>query len=211
RKVVCRDLVAVLARQCGFRQRFHCAGFGKVISALADDSMPALPRARLPRLASSVRDLLSSGGDLRAEGDWVKSILNSGEMELWRSMAPVDRHHGLRVACGLTRRLAGSRHADDPRWIAAALLHDVGKTTAALAPVHRAFAAIVGRIVTIRTATRWASHGTDGIGRIGRYLLHGQLARMRSGRPAAATKRHRGPRFIKLSFIDKSERSRCSI
>jgi len=153
--------------------------------------MPALPRARLPRLASSVRDLLSSGGDLRAEGDWVKSILNSGEMELWRSMAPVDRHHGLRVACGLTRRLAGSRHADDPRWIAAALLHDVGKTTAALAPVHRAFAAIVGRIVTIRTATRWASHGTDGIGRIGRYLLHGQLGahaiRAAGGRDEAAS------------------------
>ncbi len=162
-----------------------------MISPLADGSMPALPRARPSRLASSVRDLLFHGRNLRAEADRVKSILNSGEMELWGSMAPVDRYHGLRVALALTRRLAGSRHADDPRWIAAALLHDVGKTAAALTPIHRAFAAIVGRIVTISTAREWASHGADGIGRIGRYLLHGQLGaqaiRAAGGRDEAAS------------------------
>jgi HD superfamily phosphohydrolase YqeK len=85
----------------------------------------------------------------------------------------------VRVARRVERRLAETVHGSDSRWTAAALLHDVGKTDAGLAPLERAVATLASRVVDSGTARRWTARENGFRRRIGSYLLHGEIgARM---------------------------------
>jgi len=135
----------------------------------------ALPNARLSLLIQRFREALHAENSGTIGSGWVQSKLTPGEMKLWESMARVDQIHSLRTAKEVELRLADSIFAIDSRWLAVALLHDVGKLNAAQAPHERALAALLGRMVSIRTATDWASSPLDRVGRIGRFLIHGAL------------------------------------
>ena len=77
----------------------------------------------------------------------------------------------------------------DPRWLAAALLHDVGKLDAGLGVVGRSVATVLGAIAGSTRVDRWAL--TSGFRRRAAwYLRHDErgAARIRAvgGRPEAA-------------------------
>lgn len=95
---------------------------------------------------------------------WAHDLLRDGERDLWQRMPRADRKHAAGVAREVARRLGG----DATRAVlAAALLHDVGKTETGLGTLARVAATLVGR----RRAERW--HGRGGVrGRFARYARH---------------------------------------
>ena len=164
----------------------------------AAGSEASLPRATFPELvrraAVAARTVRSGPADL----NWVREILTPEEHDLWSRQSPFDQDHGVQVARRVERRLATTRHANDPRWIGAALMHDVGKTQAGLTPLERALATVAGRIVGLEAARRWAA-GRGLRSRIGAYLTHGEIGarmiRAAGGRPeiAAWAEVHQSP------------------
>jgi HD domain len=120
---------------------------------------------------------------------WVQSILEPGELTLWRELPNHDRRYSIRVAKQVEAGLAGTEHAGESRWLAAALLHDVGKLDAGLGVVGRSVATVVGASAKKARIDLWTSR--PGFrGRVGRYLRHDErgAARIRSvgGRDEAA-------------------------
>jgi len=97
---------------------------------------------------------------------WVESVLTPEELALWRLLPGYDRRYSIRVARHVERLLVRTPFADDPRWPAVALLHDVGKLDSALGVVRRALATVAG---AVRPATRRSA------GRFGRYLRHDEI------------------------------------
>jgi hypothetical protein len=113
--------------------------------------------------------------------EWVAGILEPAELALWRSLPNHERRYTIRVAKLVEARLAGTEYAGQPRWLAVALLHDVGKLDSGLGLAGRVIATAAGAI---------APRLRRSPGRIGRYLRHDELGaeRIRSvgGRDEAA-------------------------
>lgn len=87
---------------------------------------------------------------------WVRGRLLETEWALFLRLARTDQEHHLRVA----RRFLSRFDLEPPReWVAAALLHDVGKVDVGLGTFGRVFA----------TVWPW---GRSGEGRLGRYHRH---------------------------------------
>ncbi|MCC6340377.1 MAG: hypothetical protein KJ056_06425 [Acidimicrobiia bacterium] len=133
-----------------------------------------------------------------ADEAWAARALEPGERTLWVRLGDRDRRHLVGVARRVEVALTGTPHAGDPRWIAAALLHDAGKVEAGLGVAGRVVATLAGVAAPRRTRT-WA--GRPGYrGRIGRYLLHpdigARLVREVGGRPEVAVwaEVHQDPR-----------------
>jgi hypothetical protein len=162
-------------------------------------SEASLPRATLPELAR--RALVAARAARSGDADlaWVREVLTPAEHDLWSTQSRFDQDHVVQVARRVERRLAATLHADDPRWVGAALMHDVGKAHAKLTTLERALAALAGRMIRLETARRWAGSGGL-IGRIGAYLTHGEIGagmiRAAGGRPeiAAWAEVHQRPR-----------------
>lgn len=76
------------------------------------------------------------------------AVLDPGLLLLFRAMAPADQAHGVRV-------LRALRESDetDPDLLAAALLHDVGKSSHRLPGWQRALAVLAGRLLPALTAS----------------------------------------------------------
>ena len=91
---------------------------------------------------------------------WVASVLRPSELVLWSRLPNHDRRYSIRVA----RRVA--HELRDDRWVAVALLHDVGKLDAELGVVGRSLATVAGYV---RPKMRRSS------GRFGRYLRHEEI------------------------------------
>jgi hypothetical protein len=121
---------------------------------------------------------------------WVAGVLTPAELRLWERQPGHDRRHTVEVARRVERALEGGPHGGDPRWLACALLHDVGKLAAGLG--------IPGRVVA--TLFAQAAGGPDGLAdweerrglrrRIALYARHGEIGgdmiRMAGGREDAA-------------------------
>jgi hypothetical protein len=108
---------------------------------------------------------LRPGGPPATEVAWVQGQLLSGEAALWAAMPGPDRRHSAAVA----RRVVADLGDEAARpVVAAALLHDVGKTTVGLRTPGRVLATLVAGVVGHERASA-------GAGRIGRYLHHDQL------------------------------------
>ncbi|MFZ9481895.1 MAG: hypothetical protein ACO3AV_03280 [Ilumatobacteraceae bacterium] len=75
-----------------------------------------------------------------AEVQWAFGHLQSREASLWSSMAVQDRRHSLQVA----RRFVAAEPGATQAEVAAALLHDVGKSVAGLGTLGRVVATIIG-------------------------------------------------------------------
>ncbi|MEJ5255149.1 MAG: hypothetical protein WHS89_07355 [Acidimicrobiales bacterium] len=129
--------------------------------------------ARTPHLVRRFFGSLWPGGPRRGDAEWVEEVLLPAERELWRRMCNADRRHAVRVAREVQATLGAA--ATRP-VLAAALLHDVGKTDANLRTYGRVIATISAAVVghdpeVIRDWTR-----TRGFTRrVGLYLQHDRL------------------------------------
>ena len=99
-----------------------------------------------PALSHLVRRFAGSlwpVGPKPADATWADERLLAGERELWRRMSRTDRRH----AAGVARRVERSLGPDATRPVlAAALLHDVGKTVSGLGTWGRVVATLVGAV-----------------------------------------------------------------
>lgn len=105
---------------------------------------------------------------------WVRKVLRPGEYALWSRLPNHDRRHSIAVARRVERALAGTPYAGDDQWLAAALLHDVGKIDARLGVLGRVGATLAGAAAGHEMAVAWSDK--RGITRrVGLYLRHAEL------------------------------------
>ena len=126
--------------------------------------------AGLAHLSRRFFGSLRPGGPGAGDAEWAESQLLDTEVALWRAMSGPDRRH----AAGVARRVELALGGEATRPVlAAALLHDVGKTESGLGTYGRVIATISGGMVhrdpdTIKAWTR-----TRGFTRrVGLYLQH---------------------------------------
>ena len=121
---------------------------------------------------------LRPGPPRAVDTTWVESVLTPDELAIWARMVNHDRRHSVAVARRVQHALANTPSAGDPRWIAAALLHDVGKLDAGLSVVGRAVATLTGAVAGHDMAEAWsAKRGVTR--RFGLYLRHAELGATR--------------------------------
>jgi hypothetical protein len=102
--------------------------------------------------------------------EWVAATLEPGEREVWAGMSEADQAEGVAVA----REFAG-RGGDDPRWRAAALLHDAGKQVSGYGTFGRVLATLAVVAVGKARAREWADGPGSVRTRIGWYAAHDDL------------------------------------
>lgn len=114
---------------------------------------------------------LRPGGPSAKDEAWAKSQLLDAEIALWDQMYNPDRRHAVGVARKVERILGNE--ATRP-VLAAALLHDVGKTVAGLRTYGRVVATLSAKVAGYDMAEAWTE--TRGFTRrVGLYLLHPRL------------------------------------
>jgi putative nucleotidyltransferase with HDIG domain len=116
------------------------------------------------RFGGSLRPRAVSHDDVR----WVHSVLTPGEADVWEELGRADRAESVAVG----RRAQLELGVDGGPFVAAALLHDIGKTGARLGTVGRSFATIVAAVAGHDRARGWARGATGWRRRVGRYLAH---------------------------------------
>jgi hypothetical protein len=110
-------------------------------------------------------------GPEAADDAWARGQLSETEQELWSRLGRVDRRHSVAVARRVESDL-GER-ATRP-VLAAALLHDVGKTIPDLGPFGRVVATLSEMVAGAETAHQWVQ--TKGLTRrVGQYVLYPEL------------------------------------
>ncbi|HEV2309944.1 MAG TPA: HD domain-containing protein [Acidimicrobiia bacterium] len=146
----------------------------------------------MSRAAHLVRRFLGAlwpGPPRAGDVEWVQGVLTGEEYGVWAKLPNHDRRHSIRVARRVERALASTPEAGDPRWLAAALLHDVGKLDAGLGVLGRVGATLAGAAAGHEMAGPWSAR--QGITRrVGLYLRHPELGatrlRLAGGREEAA-------------------------
>lgn len=117
---------------------------------------------------------------------WAEQVLTTDELLLYRRLPNHDRRHALRVARRAKRSLGSEAES---RWLAAALLHDVGKYDADLSVPGRALATMIAAGMGEGRLRRWQDR-TGWRRRVARYDVHGELGaaeiRRAGGREEAA-------------------------
>ncbi len=110
-------------------------------------------------------------GEPKADRAWIQESLLPEEQEIWRRMSRADRRHAAGVARRVERALG---HEATRPVIAAALLHDCGKSVAHLSTVGRVIATLSAKIAGHDMAPAWSE--TRGFTRrVGLYLEHPRL------------------------------------
>lgn len=123
---------------------------------------PLQPAHRARRFVRS----LWPGGPRADDQRWAEAQLLPGELELWRSMSGPDRRH----AVGVARRTVAALDDRATRpVVAAALLHDVGKTVAGLGTYGRVVATLCGAVTDSDTQDLWVK-GRGFTRKVGLYL-----------------------------------------
>ena len=75
---------------------------------------------------------------------------------MFRRQPNHDQRHAIGVARDVQARLADTPYADDPRWLSAALLHDIGKLDSHLGVYGRVVATVSGAAVGRDHAEAWS-------------------------------------------------------
>jgi len=150
-------------------------------------------RTRGRRLAHLVARFLGSLRIARlddATRAWVAGALEPAERRVWDGMAPVDQAEGVAVARRLETALGTTPEGSDPRWRAAALVHDAGKQLSGLGTVARAIVTVVAAVLGEARLRRWVVAGDPVRTRMGRYVAHDDLGadllRREGARPEVA-------------------------
>jgi hypothetical protein len=129
--------------------------------------------AGLAHLSRRFFGSLRPGGPSRIDTEWAESQLLDTEVPLWRAMSAPDRRHAADVARRV--ELALGDEATRP-VLAAALLHDVGKSESGLGTYGRVIATISGGVIRRDPDTIKAWTRTRGFTRrVGLYLQHPKL------------------------------------
>lgn len=114
---------------------------------------------------------LRPGGPGPQDEAWVRAQLLDGEHRLWRRMSGPDRRH----AVGVARRVERALGIEATRPVlAAALLHDVGKTESGLSTYGRVIATLSAKAAGPDMATTWRRQ-RGFARRVGLYLHHDRL------------------------------------
>ncbi len=110
-------------------------------------------------------------GPAAADRPWAIEQLLPDEVEVWNQMSNADRRH----AAGVARRVERAMGTEATRPIlAAALLHDCGKTVAGLGTYGRVIATLSAKLAGRDQAAAWSE--TQGFTRrVGLYLEHPRL------------------------------------
>jgi hypothetical protein len=120
---------------------------------------------------------------------WVAETLRPGELHVWEGLGRADRAEAVAVAQRLDVALAHTGEGADANWIAAALLHDVGKQASAYGPVGRALVTVILAGTGGERVREWATEPGRVRARIGRYAAHdevgAELLRLAGARPEA--------------------------
>ncbi len=136
--------------------------------------MSLRPAHRAGRFASSLVGGAPPGEDV----EWAARWLSEAEQRVFGRMSGNDRRHSIAVARAVSAHLDTlelSEDDDGARWIlAAALLHDVGKSVADLGTYGRVVATLSGWVGGHDMAAAWAD--TKGFTRkVGLYLQYPEL------------------------------------
>jgi putative nucleotidyltransferase with HDIG domain len=121
---------------------------------------------------------------------WVETVLTPDGFVQFRRQPNHDQRHAIGVAREVQARLADTQYADDPRWLSAALLHDIGKLDSRLGVYGRVVATVSGAAVGRDHAEAW-SESRGFTRRVGLYLRHAELGADRirlSGEPEEAAR-----------------------
>lgn len=110
-------------------------------------------------------------GESKADRAWVHDALLPAELDIWNRMSRPDRRH----AAGVARRVERALGAEATRpVIAAALLHDCGKSVSRLRTTGRVIATLSAKMAGRDMAMAWSE--TSGFTRrVGLYLEHPRL------------------------------------
>ncbi|WP_027482535.1 HD domain-containing protein, partial [Deinococcus pimensis] len=100
-------------------------------------SRTSLPRLLLGRALRLARSL--DARQARPDDAWAAARLTPGERGVYLRMDPRDREHAVRVA----RHLLGDHPGASPELVAAALLHDAGKSVRRYRVVERVLVGLV--------------------------------------------------------------------
>ncbi len=107
----------------------------------------------------------------------LRDLLTAPELDLWLKMRRADQVESLDVAHRADRTIAADVHQRD-EYLAAALLHDVGKLDADFGPYRRAIATIAGAVAGHEMVGAWKQTGGF-TRRCALYLDHGALGAQR--------------------------------
>ena len=124
------------------------------------------------RAARSIRP----GPPAASKVEWAEQHLNDREQALFARMSNPDRRHAIGVAMEASRQLDDLGLDDDRRRaaVAAALMHDVGKSAAGLRTYGRVVATLSGAVGGKAFAEHWQD--TAGFTRkVGLYLRYPEL------------------------------------
>lgn len=129
---------------------------------------------KLRHLARRFFAALRPGPPARPDLEWVARVLSPAELTLWNRMPNHDRRHSAAVARRVDAMLDGTAQAGDRRWLAAALLHDVGKLDSGFGVPGRVAATVTAAAAGRDTARSWVAR--RGLRRrIGLYVEHPRL------------------------------------
>jgi hypothetical protein len=131
--------------------------------------MPA--RARVTHLATRFAGSLRPRPVSDADVAWVRGVLTEAEADVWEEQGRADQAESLAVA----RRAQEALAVDGGPFLAAALLHDVGKTRSGLGTFGRSLATLVGGVVGHRRARSWATTKRGWRRRFGLYIGHDEV------------------------------------
>ena len=121
-------------------------------------------------------------GPRAASERWALGQLEPGERSLFQSMSGPDRRHGIAVArraLDLTRASGMAPEALPDGFVAAALLHDVGKVDSRLGTFSRAWTTLVALALGRQRVLSWEGSTCSGPDRLAcrmaRYLRHDRI------------------------------------
>lgn len=118
---------------------------------------------RLRHLMNRFREMGRPVTTHETDAEFAAITLSTGELGLWMSMDVRDRRHSVDV----TKRFCKMCPAASRDEIAAALLHDVGKSVVHLGRWRRSIATVVPVTTAMRTYRRHEEVGADLLQRIG--------------------------------------------
>tara|TARA_B110000438_G_scaffold290351_1_gene325960 strand:+ start:138 stop:662 length:525 start_codon:yes stop_codon:yes gene_type:complete len=99
---------------------------------------------------------------------WVQEQLNSEEFKLWLSFSKADKRHSFEVAHRVTLKL---KDQETP-YVAAALLHDIGKLSSCLGIFGRTIATLISPFLTRNKITIWTLKTKGFRCQLANYLEH---------------------------------------
>jgi hypothetical protein len=129
---------------------------------------------KLTHLSGRFFRALSPRAPGREDIEWAESVLSPAAYAQWTLLPAHDKRHTIGVARDVEMQLAGTAEAGDDRWVACALLHDVGKLDARLGVYGRVVATVCGAVGGPGMADAWSERGGF-TRRVGLYLRHPEL------------------------------------